>query len=78
MNDYIEMVMTRDGMKHPFAWDVINEAVTNGPNGIIKDSPWSQIDDFACKAFKKARQVNPNTELFYNDYKHASMIGRYK
>lgn len=77
MYDYIEKTMRHMG-DYVFAWDVINEAVTDGPNGITKTSPWSKIPDFACKIFKKAKQVNPKAELFYNDYNIASMTGKYK
>lgn len=77
MNNYIETVMTHMG-PYPFAYDVVNEAISDGPNYFLKTSPWSKINDFVCKAFKKAKEVNPNAELFYNDYKHASMLGRYK
>lgn len=77
MNSYIEKVMTNVG-DYPFAWDVVNEAVTDGYKGVMKTSPWSIVPDYVCKAFKKAKEMNPKAELFYNDYKHASMEGRYK
>lgn len=78
MIDYIHKTMAH--VTHPFAWDVVNEAVVDGPNPkkIMKDSPWMIVDDYICKAFKAARDANPKVELFYNDYKHASMTGRYK
>lgn len=64
---------------YPHAWDVVNEAVSDDATGdIIKMSPWSFIDDYICKAFKAAKEANPNIKLFYNDYKHASMTGIYK
>jgi endo-1,4-beta-xylanase len=62
---------------YPFAWDVVNEAVGDGPNAIMKTSPWTIIDDYICKAFTAARKASPKAQLFYNDYKHASMAGRY-
>lgn len=61
-----------------FAWDVINEAVTDGPDGVLKTSPWSKIPDVACKIFKKAKQVSPHTELFYNDYNAAGSTTSWK
>ena len=76
MEEYINMMISK--ISYPFAWDVVNEAVHDGPNYVLKTSPWSMIDDYVCKAFKMARKANPNIELFYNDYKHASMAGRYQ
>lgn len=77
---YINETITRVG-DYVFAWDVVNEAVTNDINAngtYIKTSPWSSIDDFICKAYKAARKANPKAKLFYNDYKHASMTGDQK
>ena len=76
MEQYINMVISK--ISYPFAWDVVNEAVYGGPNYIEKVSPWTKVDDYVCKAFKMARKANPNVELFYNDYKHASMVGIYQ
>lgn len=75
MTEYITSVMTN--VTYPQFWDVVNEAVGDGPNLVMKTSPWTIIDDYICKAFKAARKANPNVELFYNDYKHASMNGTY-
>ena len=74
MLDYIHTVVTHVGEK-AFAWDVINEAVSDDPNQLIKDSPWSKIDDYLCKAFKAARSANPKPLLFYNDYNIDSAVG---
>ena len=76
MVDYITAVMTN--VTYPYAWDVVNEAIASGPSVIIKESPWSIIDDYFCKAYTAARKVNPAAYLYYNDYKHASMIGKYQ
>lgn len=75
MVNYITTVMT--DVPYPFVWDVVNEAVGDGPNQVMKTSPWTIIDDYICKAFTAARKANPNAQLFYNDYKHASMTGKY-
>ena len=74
---YINETMANIG-SYPFAWDVVNEAVENNEPQTIKTSPWSAIDGFICKAFKAARKAQPNAQLFYNDYKHAAMAGKYK
>ncbi len=72
MEDHIEAVMTHFG-DSVYAWDVVNEAVTDDwQSGAIHrdDSPWFRIfgDDFMKIAFEKAREVDPNVKLFYNDY----------
>jgi GH35 family endo-1,4-beta-xylanase len=38
--------------EYPFAWDAINEAISDHHNETIKTSPWSNIPDFSCKIFK--------------------------
>ena len=77
MISYINQTVKAMG-DYPFVWDVVNEAISNSASEFIKKSPWSQIDNFVCKAFKAARLANPKLKLFYNDYKHASMIGTYQ
>jgi len=78
MVDYITKTVKAIG-DYPYAWDVVNEAVNDGPSQVMKDSPWSIVDDFMCKAFKAARDAAPKgVKLFYNDYKHASMTGIYQ
>ena len=50
-------------------WDVVNEAISDGPEG-LRDSPWHRIigDDFLEQAFRFAREADPTAELYYNDY----------
>ena len=73
MLNYINETVHR--IEGAFAWDVINEAISDDPNEYIKQSPWSGIDNFICKAFKAARAANPNAKLFYNDYNVLTMDG---
>jgi len=78
MKEYIAQTVEAIG-DYPYAWDVVNEAVNDGPSQIYKDSPWSIVEDYICKAFKAARDAAPKgVKLFYNDYKHASMTGIYQ
>lgn len=51
-------------------WDVVNEALSDGGPGILRDSPWHRIigDDFLDHAFRFAREADPKAELYYNDY----------
>lgn len=50
-------------------WDVVNEAISDGPGG-LRDSPWRRIigDDFLDHAFRFAHEADPDAELYYNDY----------
>lgn len=75
MLTYIDQTVKAIGDVH--AWDVVNEAVSMGKGQLIKDSPWSIVDDFICKAFNQARKANPSIKLFYNDYKQASTKGEF-
>ena len=49
-------------------WDVVNEALDE--DGNLRNSPWRAIigDDYIAKAFEFAREVDPDVELYYNDY----------
>ena len=56
-----------------YAWDVVNEAIADGPAGI--PCPYRQPchyrlcgDEFIAKAFIFAHEADPNALLFYNDY----------
>lgn len=67
MNEHIETVVGRykgriDG------WDVVNEAFED--DGTWRKTHWYLIlgEDYIAEAFKKANQVDPEAELYYNDY----------
>jgi endo-1,4-beta-xylanase len=51
-------------------WDVVNEAVSDGPEPYLRDTPARRAigDDFVLKAFEFAHQADPDAELYYNDY----------
>lgn len=53
-----------------YAWDVVNEAVGDNPNNLLRNSKWFDIcgEDFISKAFEYAHAADPNARLFYNDY----------
>lgn len=68
MKEHIETVVGHfKGRVH--GWDVVNEAISDGPGG-LRDSRWRRIigDDFIEQAFRFAREADPNAELYYNDY----------
>ncbi len=53
-----------------YAWDVVNEAVSDGPGQPLRNSLWYQIcgDEFIARAFQYAHEADPDAVLFYNDY----------
>ncbi|WPU95246.1 endo-1,4-beta-xylanase [Mucilaginibacter sabulilitoris] len=53
-----------------YAWDVVNEAVSDDSTRLLRNSLWYQIcgEDFILKAFQYAHEVDPQAILFYNDY----------
>lgn len=68
MKEHIDTVVGRyKGRVH--GWDVVNEAISDGPGG-LRDSQWRRIigDDFIEQAFRFARAADPKAELYYNDY----------
>jgi GH35 family endo-1,4-beta-xylanase len=52
------------------AWDVVNEAIGDGEEGLLRDSVYSRTTglDFIVTAFKAARASDPDALLIYNDY----------
>ena len=80
LRDHIHTVVNRY-KDVVYAWDVVNEAMADdnaGPRwgrGGQQPSPYRQSrhfqlcgDEFIAKAFQFAREADPNTLLFYNDY----------
>lgn len=53
-----------------FAWDVVNEAVSDDHDGLRVKNIWYQRigDDFVDYAFRFAHEADPDALLFYNDY----------
>jgi endo-1,4-beta-xylanase len=51
-------------------WDVVNEAIADGPADYLRDSPARRAigDDFVEQAFQFAHAADPGAELYYNDY----------
>ena len=69
---YMEKVMKRY-KEDVYVWDVVNEAITDANNkGLYrtKKSKWFDIcgPEFIGKAFRMAREINPDVQLYYNDY----------
>jgi len=73
LQTYIETVIKRYG---PITWDVVNEAVSDSDNVVLKNNVWyPDVSDYIDVAFKTARAANPQAKLFYNDYNIASSTG---
>ena len=51
-------------------WDVVNEALGDGNEGLLRGSVYSRTSgtDFIVAAFKAARKHDPDALLIYNDY----------
>jgi endo-1,4-beta-xylanase len=68
MKDHITAVMRHYRGKVK-GWDVVNEAINDGP-GDLRDTPARRAigDDYVLKAFQVAHEADPDAELYYNDY----------
>lgn len=53
-----------------YAWDVVNEALSDSPPHNLRDSVFSRVigPDFLDFAFRYAREADPEAKLFYNEY----------
>lgn len=63
-----------------YAWDVVNEVISDKPDEYLRNSPWLQIcgEDFIEAAFRYAHEADPDALLFYNDYNEISPVKRAK
>jgi endo-1,4-beta-xylanase len=52
-----------------FSWDVVNEALDNGP-GYLKPTKWLTTigNDYIAQAYAAAAKADPQAKLYYNDY----------
>ena len=50
-----------------YAWDVVNEAISDKPDEYLRPSPWLKIcgEEYIAKAFEYAHEADPNAVLFY-------------
>lgn len=69
LHDHITTVVNRYKGKI-YAWDVVNEAISDNPQEFLRNSTWYKIcgEDFIFKAFEYAHEADPKAVLFYNDY----------
>lgn len=79
LKDHITTVVNRYKGKI-YAWDVVNEAISDKPDEYLRNSAWYRIcgEDFIAKAFEYAHAADPDAILFYNDYNEISPVKRAK
>ena len=79
LKDHITAVVSRYKGKI-YAWDVVNEAVSDKPDEYLRPSPWLQIcgEEYIAKAFQYAHEADPDALLFYNDYNEINPVKRDK
>lgn len=67
LNEHIQTVVSRYKGRIR-SWDVVNEAI--GEDGTLRNSIWKQKigADYIYRAFKAARNADPEAELYYNDF----------
>jgi endo-1,4-beta-xylanase len=63
-----------------YAWDVVNEAISDRPGEYLRNSAWYRIcgEEFIAKAFEYAHAADPDALLFYNDYNEINPVKREK
>jgi endo-1,4-beta-xylanase len=79
LKDHIYAVVGRYKGKI-YAWDVVNEAISDNENEFYRQSPWFRIcgEEFIARAFQYAHEADPDAILFYNDYNTESVSKRGK
>jgi endo-1,4-beta-xylanase len=63
-----------------YAWDVVNEAISDKKDEYLRPSLWYQIigEEYIAKAFQYAHEADPDALLFYNDYNETNPDKREK
>ncbi len=51
-------------------WDVVNEAISDGHDQLLRQSPWLKAigEEYIAEAFIAAHEADPDAILIYNDY----------
>lgn len=63
-----------------YAWDVVNEAISDSPGEYLRASRWYEVcgEEYIRKAFEWAHEADPAAVLFYNDYNEIDPAKREK
>ncbi|MET0391858.1 MAG: endo-1,4-beta-xylanase [Chitinophagaceae bacterium] len=79
LKDHITAVVTRY-KGTVYAWDVVNEVISDSAGVYFRYSPWYRIcgEAFVARAFEYAHAADPDALLFYNDYNETDPVKREK
>jgi endo-1,4-beta-xylanase len=79
LKDHISTVVRRYKGKI-YAWDVVNEAISDKRDEYLRPSEWLTIcgEEYIVKAFQWAHEADPDAQLFYNDYNEINPVKRQK
>lgn len=79
LKDHINTVVSRYRGRI-YAWDVVNEAISDNANEYLRNSPWLRIcgPEYIRFAFQWAHEADPQAILFYNDYNETDPVKREK
>lgn len=79
LKEHIEIVGKRYE-KDFYCWDCVNEAIEDKADAFFRKSPWTEIigEDFMDYSFRYAKEILPNTDLYYNDYNESLLPKRDK
>ncbi len=79
LKDHITTVVSRY-KGAVYAWDVVNEAISDNGNEYLRNSIWYQVcgEEYIYKAFQWAHEADPSALLFYNDYNEINPVKREK
>lgn len=79
MKEHIQTVVTRY-KDVVYAWDVINEAISDSQAEFYRSSPFYRIigEEFIEKAFEWTHAADTSALLFYNDYNEIDSVKRSK
>ncbi len=64
-----------------YCWDVVNEAISNLPEETFRaqDGLYKILgEDYIAEAFKIAKEIDPDCQLYYNDYRFSDPVKREK
>jgi endo-1,4-beta-xylanase len=58
-------------------WDVVNEAISVGPDEFLRPTPWYKAigEEYIAEAFRAAHRADPRALLIYNDYNIGAFSG---